>query len=61
MKVRNRVRDRNKNKNFNLVREYIRMKRMGDERLHEAQDMSKTKIRKEIKGMTCCFTRMTLR
>ena len=48
-------------KNFDQVREYTRMKRMGDERLHEAQDMSETKIRKEIKGMTCCFTRMTLR
>ena len=47
MKVRKRVRYREKlkkkkKKNFDQVREYTRTRRMSDERLHEAQDMSET-------------------
>ena len=32
---------------------------MSDEKLLETQDMNETKIRREIKGMTCSSTWMT--
>ena len=54
MKVIKKVKDREKwkRKYFNQVRERM----MSDERLLETQDMNETKIRREIKGMTCSFT-----
>ena len=39
---------------------YMRMQRVGDERYLKARDVSKTKIRREIEGVTCCFTWMKL-
>ena len=47
MKVRKRVRDREKKKDFNQVREYTRMRRMSDERFLGAQDMSEFKDERE--------------
>ena len=50
MKVRKRVRDKEKErkkKDFDQVREYTRMIRMNDERFLKAQDMSEFKDGKE--------------
>ena len=47
MKVRKRMRDRGEKKDFDQVRKHTRMRRMRDERFHEAQDMSEFKDRKE--------------
>lgn len=56
---REKRKKKRKRKEFDLMR-YTRMQRVGDERYLEARHVSKTKIRKEIEGVTCCFSWMTL-